>query len=417
MALIHLLLVQSMLFAEYRRSTGLPDIIILWLWRIYLTSSIDATYLPIFTSDIKDIRQLDKYIDSRIYPQNRISSLDAYVRLWKSNPLHCLLKSRSINPKEVINALYPSSMPVKDRIHHLCTEAAHQLYRRQCALCIRYHMFRWHRRSFKSQELIVRNRSCGEPDQIMVVHYHPSEPFWPHALSTSFGGMEDGRYVVRCGREGTTPEAVQWICRYTLNRRETLRSIRDRLFEVREDYATFESWVKSMCIIADKWFYPAIMELIGGIFEKYIQDTIGAEWLNCGLRKMELFVSKDPMLARYIWETNCTSEKSRIVLAVQAGIGKKLFNGFVKSATIDDLSQYIRKRTSMQKTVYDGLSTDLKKRIRQAEADLLDAHRGVRVGLMGRYISSDAICAAESRLQELWRRADREVAALRRKSV
>jgi len=417
MTLIHLLLIVQSMFADYRRSTGLPDMIILWLWRIYVASSESGIYLSSYAHNVKNVQALDTLVDNMLFPRKRISSFNELVRQLKRHPLHCLLKSRSIDPKKIIEGLYPSSLPIRDLIHHLCTEAAHQIYRRQCALCIRWHMFRWYRRSFKSQELIVRNRSCGEPDQIMVVHYHPSEPFWPHALSTSFGGMEDGRYVVRCGREGTTPEAVQWICRYTLNRRETLRSIRERLSEVREDYAAFESWIRSMCIIADKWFYPAITDLIGGIFEQYIQDTIGAEWLKCGLRKMELFVGKDPMVARYIWETNCTSEKSRIVLAVQAGLGKKLFNGFVRSATIDDLSQYIHKKTSMQKTVYDGLSVDLRRKIRQAEADLVDAHRGVRVGLMGRYISSDAICAAKSRLQELWRRADREVAALRRKNV
>lgn len=400
------------MFADYRRSTGIPDFIILWLWRLYV-ASLDDFYLSMYAHKIKNIQALDTLVDNMLFLQKRISSFNEYVRLLKSNPLHCLLGSRSIDPKKIPDGGTSSS--IRDSIHQLCIEAAHQLYRRQCALCIRYHMFRWYRRSFKSQELIVRNRSCGEPDQIMVVHYHPSEPFWPHALSTSFGGLEDGRYVVRCGREGTTQEAVQWICRYTLNRSETLRSISERLLEVRSDYAAFESWVKSMCIIADKWFYPAITDLISGILVRYTQDTIGAEWLKCGIRKMELFVDKDPILARYIWETNCTSEKSRIVLAVQAGLGKKLFNGFVRSATMDDLSQYIRKRMSMQKTVYDGLSVDLKKRIRQAEADLLNAHRGVRVGLLGRYISSDAIHAADSRLYELWRRADREVAALHTK--
>lgn len=398
------------MFSEFRRSKcrDIPDVVIIWVWKISIVSTSDLFFTKLRYLDVRCIKDLERILDHSIFPKTHISRLAEYIRILRSCSLHHIL--RSIDSKKVIpSKVPPLSTPeeIRRHIHDICVEAARQLFRKQCALLIRNRMFTWYRASFKSQELLVKNKSC-EP-QIMTVYYHPSEPFWPHALSSQFGGLENGRYVVRCAREGTTPEAVEWVCRFTINRRKTLREIQSRFYEMTSDYDSFEAWIRSMCIIADKWFYPAITDLITGLFMEYTNDTIGAQWIKCGLRKMELFVSKDPIIARYIWETNCASEKMRVVLATQAGIGKKLFSGFIKSTTIDDLSQYIHRRASMQKTVYDDLSADLKKKIRAAEADLLEAHRGVRVGLLGRYISSDSIHAASSRLYELWRRADREV--------
>ena len=426
----------------YERNRGrIPDTLLILAWNIMSGSSFELFQDTFFFSpSVYNIHQMMETMDednvfsfkSKI--NTYFSQLMRVLKIFQAHKFYCFLQHKKINLKECIhttNNAFSDYMIVRTKIRYpqlgswedlkkyvdvLCKEAVHQLYRRQCALCIYKHMYMYHSRFIKTHDLIVKNKKDKQPDQMMTVYYHSLfNAFWPHALSSGFGGsFENGHYVVYTNKENTSQEAVYLLCTYSKNRSHGLQFIIDEFYKYSEmEYSIFENWVQRLCVIADKWFYQTILDSISNLFIQYIEDTLGSKWIKSYVRKIELFVTKNKNMAQYIWETNYNTEKDRINFAIKASIGKKFFNGFIKAQTIGELQQYLEKRLLVNKTVYDDLPLHMKKKIREAEHNVLAARRGVRVGRTGIYISSDSISQAESILHNLWRDADKYISSKR----
>lgn len=423
-------------FKQYynKNRAHIPNVIFVLAWNI-MSASYDLFGDQSFfcsSSYVSSIHQLMENLDEHYMFsfQSKFDRLLRVLRRFQAHILFCFLRHDKINLNDCIkkiNTVFSDYLIVRNKIQYpkfslwneldryidsLCKESAHQLYTRHCALFIYTHMYRYHTKFMKNQELVVKNKKDNQPDRIMTVYYHSLfNDFWPHALSSGFSGsFENNRYVVYTNRENTSQEAVSLVCMYSKNRVHGLKYIENEFFRLSEmDYVTFEQWVQKLCVISDKWFYNSILDLISNFFVKYIEDTLGSSWLRSCVRKIELFVTKNPNMAQYIWETNYNTEKHRINFAIKANIGKKYFNGFIKAQTIGELKQYLDKRLKTNKTVYDDLPLHMKNKIRDAEYNVLSARRGSRVGWTGIYISSDQINQAENILHNLWKEADKYI--------
>jgi hypothetical protein len=147
------------------------------------------------------------------------------------------------------------------------------------------------------------------------------------------------------------------------------------------------------------WFDP-LQSMIEEIMMRYIETTLYNKGVT-SLRRLELFLTKNPHLSRYIWCTNFSSEKERRCLGVAMDISIKQLGGFVKSETHEQLMEWITKKKQPTVSKYDRLPPHLWREITLARQKLERAKRG-----NGYYISSDDMNACERNLLDAWRRAD-----------
>ena len=264
----------------------------------------------------------------------------------------------------------------------------------------------WYRtKVLVTQTIIARNKKDGLEDLYVDITYNPKfDPFWTTALSTQMkGGFENGMYLVFVNRENTTQEAVSIYATFKRSSNEGKKLIDDYVLSGNN----FEKRMRELSVLGDKWMTPAFSDYVLSIAERYINDTLYNLNKTNSRERLTLFITKNRAFAEYIWSVNFSTDTERRALGTLLNISSKNMSGFVKSSSIDDLEKYISFRSTGPKTVYDRLPPHIKQKITRAEADLASAKAGVRVGLLGRYISSDEINAAQNKLNDLWKDADR----------
>lgn len=267
----------------------------------------------------------------------------------------------------------------------------------------------WYRtKVLVTNTIIARNKKDGLPDRYIKITYNPNKDlFWSTAFSTEMkGGFENGMYLVFVNRENTTQEAVQIYAEFKRSPRDAMKLIDTYVLSGGD----FEKRMRELSVLGDKWMTPALTDYVLSIAERYINDTLYNLNKTNSRERLTLFINKYRAFAEYIWSVNFSTDTDRRALGTLLNISSKNMSGFVKSSSIEDLEKYISFRSTGPKTIYDCLPPHIKQKITRAEADLASAKAGIRVGLMGRYISSDEINAAQTRLNDLWKDADRWIA-------
>lgn len=264
----------------------------------------------------------------------------------------------------------------------------------------------WYRtKVLQTRTIIARNKKDAKLDLFVDITYNPkSDPFWSTAFTTQMkGGFENGMYLVFVNRENTTQEAVSIYAAFKRSQNDAKTLIDNYVLSG----TNFEARMRELAVLGDKWMTPAFSEYVLSISERYINDTLYNLDKTNSRERLSLFIMKNRLLAEYIWSVNFSTETERRALGTLLKISSKNLSGFVKSSTIDELEKYLSFRSTGPKTIYDRLPPHLKQQITRAEANLASAKNGIRVGLMGRYISSDEINAAQNKLNDLWKDADR----------
>lgn len=260
--------------------------------------------------------------------------------------------------------------------------------------------------------IIARNRKDAQPDVVIpIVYTDASDPYFATAFSGRFGKTltPDGSFVVHTQRENTTQRAVEIFWREY--RWDHARG-RDAVFKHLDEMKTMgrlHETILAMYNLGEKWGYPDFHELTNEYLMRYLEKTIYNDNGN-SFHRLSQFVSGDPILATYIWETNFDTEKKRFQLVATLRISMTNQAGFLKAQTLDDLTSYLSKKTmnlkKRKESIYDSVPMDLWRQVEHATADLETAKKGTRVGITGRYISSDNIAAAQEKVRQAYIRCD-----------
>lgn len=264
-------------------------------------------------------------------------------------------------------------------------------------------MVQWYRNTILKKGMIhIHNKKENIVYPSLEMHYNPKyDGFWEAAFSGRVGGQV-GHYNVFVNRDKISFESVKVFVEYK-NTRQNME-LKRHIEEASTDGMRFGTVFQEMCTIADRWDDPKLMEMLTTYLDKYMEETLCNNRLQSA-KRIETFIQRKPIVAQYIWTTNMEATKTRERIAFQLGISNRNRNLFVKSETIEEMGQHLVKR--QKSSHYDGLPEDMKIKITRAENDVKKAKEGMRVGLRGRYISSDEIAAAQVRLHELWKDADR----------
>jgi hypothetical protein len=179
--------------------------------------------------------------------------------------------------------------------------------------------------------------------------------------------------------------------------------------EEKKNAGHLEEGINVLLSIAGKWDESGRFE---EIVLSYLEDYMNATLYNHGyvtLERLRLFIERDPILAEYIWKANFNTRKARQRLLDILKIALRHQKAFLEADNIDALRLQIdcKIRRRMPSDQYDLLPDHFKTRITKAQADVTSAKKGIRVGFRGRYIDSEAIAIAQSRLDTLWKEADR----------
>lgn len=265
---------------------------------------------------------------------------------------------------------------------------------------------KWYRTKYlKTHTIIARNKKDSLPDVFIDIMYNPKQDlFWSTALSTQMkGGFENGMYLVFVNRENTTQRAVSIYAEFKRSQYNGKKMIDNYVLSGGD----FEARMRELSVLGDKWMTPAFSEYVLSLPNRYINDTLYNLDHTNSLERLTLFINNNRLLAEYIWSVNFSTDTERRCLGTILKISSKTLGGFSKSTTIEDLEKYISFRSTGPKTIYERLPADMKQKISRAEENLVRAKRGIIVGRMSCYISSDEINAAQNKLNDLWKDADR----------
>jgi hypothetical protein len=252
----------------------------------------------------------------------------------------------------------------------------------------------------------------GKEDVECVVRYHPKyDEFFESAFSGRFKGSLDdkGRVIIYCKKEETTQVAVCIACSPVhetkllvdayLNEADTVEQLTERMNAVGK--------------IADKWMLSRLMETCEEYVNDYLTQTLYHLDHTNSLQRIELFTTKNKILAEYIWSVNFSTVEDRQRLAAQLNVSHRNRKAFTSSETVDELEQKMLKKRDNGKTILDDLPPALMTKITREQATLVKAKEGTPVGRFGHYISSNDIDAANHRLREAWKEADQYISRKR----
>ena len=270
--------------------------------------------------------------------------------------------------------------------------------------CRRYIIPYYSLRHYRHGTLIVRNRKAGMIDQRLSFRFRPSHPYWSVAFDGIFEKDReegDGTFILYLGKMDMTYEVIRMYCSLTQLRflEDQQKVLEEYLYSGARDYDSFYKRIHMCSSLFDMWFDP-FQSIVEAIMMRYIDMTLYNKGVT-SLRRLELFLTKNPHLSRYIWCTNFSSEKKRRCLGVAMDISIKQLGGFVKSETHEQLMEWINKKKQPTVSKYDKLPPHLWHEISLARQKLERAKRG-----NGYYISSDEINACERNLVDAWKRAD-----------
>jgi len=273
----------------------------------------------------------------------------------------------------------------------------------------RKYVLQRYRAKLHNEMVVARDRKHGHSDLYCPIRFHERSMFWMTAFYGAFkAGMENGRYIVYVNREGTSQQAVEIFCLFTLDRQAAEKRLFQYVYEEsRASFSQLTRRLQEVQVLADKWDNPAFYECLMKPLETYIEVTLLHTKGTTSTQRLQHFVDTNPVLAEYIWLGNFRTETKRTELAVLLHISNRRRAGFVRAQTLNELREWLSKIQKRHIDMYDDLPLCMKRDIDRAKENLTIARKGVPVGLFGRYISSDAIQAAETRLNDLWKQADR----------
>jgi len=259
----------------------------------------------------------------------------------------------------------------------------------------------------KIQKIIARQKDY--PDIICEIQYHPvHDSYFASAFSGRFmGGIENGMLVIKCLKEGTSQDVVRLVCTYKMSPSLGKSLILHKLEESSSDINKLRTTIDHFMTLSDKWFIPQISDFITQFIQNYLNETLYKMNKTNSITRLQLFVEKSPVLSEYIWETNFSTENERKILGNALNISQKNIKGFIQSNNIGELKQFICKKINIHKiNPLNDLPKEIWDDINDCQKNLIKAKEGIRVGLRGRYISSDEIDAANTKLKNAWKKAD-----------
>lgn len=281
-------------------------------------------------------------------------------------------------------------------------------------LLIAYHQ------SAREETLILRNKKDNLPDVHVRIRYYPQrDTYFESAFSGRFKrDLEDGCFVIHTKREGTNQRVLEIY--WDIYRRDAAKG-RTAVYEYLDAHKTsedgFSEAVDTILAVSKYDTFGYFVGLAESYIHRYLSDTLYNKGLT-STNRLHQFVTKDTVLARYIWGFNFNTEKKRFALVADLEIATRDQNKLVRSETMEQLKEMIEhKRTTIRKqrsTIYDDLPPQLWERIQKAEKRLREARVGTPVGFRGaRYINSEDIQQAEYMVKQAWVDADRYVGKLR----
>lgn len=273
-------------------------------------------------------------------------------------------------------------------------------------------VIRWYR-TMKEGVLIVRNRKDRLPDIRVSIRYHPQmDTYFDVAFSGRFPkDLEDGCFVIHTKKEGTTQRVVQiyWGI-YRVDKKKGRQALVGYLDENKTSVEAFTEAMGSVAALEKYDPTGYFVSLAGEYINDYLKHTIYNRSFK-SLERLNLFITRDPVLAEYIWGVNFDTDKKRFALAADLEIATKEQNKFIRSNTIAELRVMLDKKKELLKkrnrTIYDNLPENIWRQIRLAEENYQKALEGTPVGFHGvRYYSSEEMESAHHKVKEAWIRAD-----------
>jgi hypothetical protein len=255
------------------------------------------------------------------------------------------------------------------------------------------------------------------PDRIIPITYHVTRDAY---FATAFSGrfpvdMEDERYIIRVNKLKTSQDAIEIYC---ASRRNGTQRLYEYLNIATDTLAHFERVYGELVVLSEIFMDEVFAGKLNAFLMKYMNDTLYA--LNSpanSLKRLRLFLDKNRVMAEYIWKANFSTREERGVLGTALKIANRNIAGFKASNTIEDLIAFIDRKMSIGRTILDDLPHDLWQKVQKAQADHENAKRGERVGMFGRYISSDEIERTRNVLALTWSEVDKWITQRQKKST
>jgi hypothetical protein len=252
---------------------------------------------------------------------------------------------------------------------------------------------------------------------IPIVYTLKGDPYFAAALAGHFSTGTDDKdtFVIHVSREKTSQRVVEIFWRdYRWDHKRGARAVHQFLTDNKDNLAQAIEQIHS---VGTRWSHGGFCDIVSEYLMKYMNETLFSG--GPSMDRLHKFATTDPVLASYIWTTNFGTEKLRAQLVYDLKISLTNQKAFIRSTTLEELQANLaRKCTAYQRSnasIYDDVPPHIWMRVEECKKNLQIAKRGVAVGRMGRYISSDDIAAAEMNLKDAYREADRWIGMHRKK--
>jgi len=272
---------------------------------------------------------------------------------------------------------------------------------------IRDMILQWYRNQRKKGVILARNARDGLPDKILPITYHSTRDAY---FITAFSGrypadMEDGKFVLRVHKLKTSQSAIEVFCASRYNGRRFIEEYLDQAASV--GLERFTQAYEELDVLGNLFMDPVFTEKVNSFLVEYLNQTLYKLNGSNSMTRLQLYLDKSPVIAEYIWKANFSTKEARGVLGTALKISNRNMAGFKNAETVGDLKSFIHRKLSLGKSHLDDLPPKVWEKIQIAKRAHEEATKGVRVGLYGRYISSDAIEMTRVKLAEAWREADK----------
>lgn len=265
----------------------------------------------------------------------------------------------------------------------------------------------WYRKTLRTDKIIARNVRDGLPDKIVSITYHPiRDAYFAAAFSGRFpADMENDAYIVRVNRLQTSQEAIEIYC---ASRRNGSHLIHEYLTEASfKDQEHFEKVFRELSVLGDIFLDEVFTGKVESFLMDYMNKTLYKLNGTNSRTRLQMFLTRNRVVAQYIWKANFSTRKKRGILGAALRISNRNMAGFQSAETLEDLSMFLDRKLEKGKTALDDLPPKIWAKIEQAQEAHRLAKQGVRVGLYGRYFSSDEIERTRVLLAQAWSEADK----------
>jgi hypothetical protein len=267
-----------------------------------------------------------------------------FVKALQANP-HCFLQTiekrhnlRYWHWQQILRKIPPEKLNGR-----MIYNTAMIFHRQKLKLdtMLRHYARQWYKRTILPRKKVgqIVARKDGKEDRIYNVHYDEKRhPFWTSAFSGLFGGGkdDDGRLIMAVDDIGTSQEAIGAYCDHV---RDPGSKVVESVFYEAAIHGRGSQILDHMVIIGRLWDNPKFADTADSMLSDYIDDTLYRKDINKDER-LSLFVKKDILKARAVWEGIFNTGEKRLALAVQL-MPSKRFGAFRRCETVDQLVDYL----------------------------------------------------------------------------